>query len=54
MTNNPDEIIKTSSNNGKANIDRQHEAMVREFFSPQNFIKRLKLHMAHICKSKTK
>jgi hypothetical protein len=54
MTNNPDEILKVPNQSGRVNIDKNQEAMVREFFSPENFIKRLKLHMSQICKSKTK
>lgn len=33
---------------------RQHDKLIHEFFSAAGFLKRLKLHMLHICKSKTK
>jgi len=28
--------------------------LINEFFKPENFLKRLRLHREHICKSKTK
>lgn len=34
--------------------DREATAVLNDFFSDANFIKRLKLHQAHINKSKTK
>lgn len=54
MTNNQAEILACHTQKNRQHSEKDHELLLKDFFSPESFIKRLKLHMMYICKSRTK
>jgi hypothetical protein len=54
MTNNQAEILAVHVQKATRHSEKDHESLLKDFFSAENFIKRLKLHMAYLCKSRTK